>query len=108
MAKYNKKPGKFKFSNADGVKYSLSIRNIKKKELIRLKLGDCEGFCETPDFKKPKIVIQAGLCDYRTVEILVEELTHAFFFEKSEREVRKLAKIMTRALNELGYLRIKD
>ena len=86
-----------KFTNADGVEYEL----LWKKPHYKY---NAEGLCCSPETDDPKILIDPTLKNRRKMSVLIEEITHAFFWEKSEREVRKfsstLAKLIQKNIKE--------
>jgi len=86
-----------KFTNADGVEYEL----LWKKPHYTY---NAEGLCGSPQAENPQILIDPNLKDRRKMSVLIEEVTHAFFWEKSEREVRKfsstLSKLIQKNLNK--------
>lgn len=89
-----------KFTNADGVEYEL----LWKKPHYTY---NAEGLCSSPEVENPKILIDPKLKDRRKMSVLIEEVTHAFFWEKSEREVRKfsstLSKLIQKNLNKSHF-----
>lgn len=86
------------FINAEGIKYHLYLKKMKNYKA---------GECDSPECKKPKIIIDSKLGNKRSMNVLIEEMIHSFFFEKTEREVRRLATIITKILYKMGYRKIK-
>lgn len=82
-----------KFTNADGIEYEL----MWKKPHYTY---NAEGLCWAPDQEDPKIIIDPTLKPKRKMSVLIEEVTHAFFWEKSEKEVRKFSALLTRLINK--------
>ena len=93
-------PKKMKFKNADKVEYELLLRKPHKKH-------KADGLCDCPNSKKPKVWVSPHLGDKDLLDTLIHELTHAHFFDKKEREVRKFAANLTRFIYLLGWERSK-
>lgn len=84
------------FKNANGIKYEI-IWKCPAKSL------KASGLCDPPGEPKPKIWIDPNLDEKRLMEVIIEEVTHAFWFEKTEREVRKLAAVLKKLLYKNGF-----
>ena len=98
----------FIFRNADGIEYKVyygkpkfSYRKNGKTNTIRVM-----GVCDSPELKNPKIVIDDGLKEKAELATIIEELIHSHFFEKKEKEVRPLAKNLTKLLYKQGWRKI--
>lgn len=89
-----------KFKTARGIKYKLVWRAPAKSY-------NAAGLCDDPKSKKPEILIDPKLLDKRLLSVLIEELSHAFWFEKPEKEVRKFAAVLTRLIYQLGWRKTK-
>ena len=82
-----------KFTNADGVEYDL----IWKKPHYKYK---ADGLCSSPDTEKPTIEIDPTLKNRRKMSVLVEEVTHAFFWDIPEYKVRKFSALVARLIKK--------
>lgn len=74
-----------KFKNLEGVEYSISFLKPRFKGRF------VDGLCDSPETNKPKILIDPNLKTRRKLNVLIEEIFHAHFFEKTEREARKFS-----------------
>jgi hypothetical protein len=95
-----KKRKSYKFKTADNAKFELKFRAPHRKH-------NADGLCDDPKSKKPKIYIDPKLLPRRKLAVLIEEIFHAFFFEKTEREARKFAATLTKFIYTTGW-RLKD
>tara|TARA_R110000751_G_scaffold135286_1_gene238066 strand:- start:800 stop:1189 length:390 start_codon:yes stop_codon:yes gene_type:complete len=77
-----------KFRNSDGVEYEL----IWKKPHYTY---NADGLCYSPEMDNPKILVDPKLKKRRKLSTLIEEVTHAFFWDKSEKEVRKFSSVLS-------------
>ncbi len=75
-----------KFKNLEGVEYSV---RFLKPPLHKGKI--VEGLCDSPDHRKPQIFIDPNLKTRRKLNVLIEEMFHAHFYEKTEKEARKFS-----------------
>tara|TARA_Y100000004_G_scaffold162515_1_gene191325 strand:- start:641 stop:925 length:285 start_codon:yes stop_codon:yes gene_type:complete len=82
-----------KFKNADGVEYEL----LWKKPHYKY---NAEGLCCSPEVDDPKVLIDPTLKDRRKMSVLIEEITHAFFWDKSEKEVRKFSSTLAKLIHK--------
>ena len=89
----------FKFKTDLGAEYSVNRNKINTKI-------NAEGFCDSPDSKSPEIVIDPRLLPKREMSVTIEEFAHAFFWEKSEKKVRKFAAVLTKYLYSQGWRKI--
>jgi hypothetical protein len=62
-----------------------------------------EGLCDNPESKNPKIIIDPSLLPRRELAVTIEEFAHAFFFEKTEKKVRKFSATLTKYLYSQGW-----
>ena len=79
---------KIKFKNSDGIEYEL----LWKKPHHTY---NADGLCYSPELDNPKILVDPKLKKRRKLSTLIEEGTHAFFWDKSEREVRKFSSVLS-------------
>ena len=49
------------------------------------------GFCEDPHSEQPEIWVEDRLGKRRKLNVLIEEMCHAFFFDEPEYKVRKFS-----------------
>jgi hypothetical protein len=91
-----KKRKYYKFKTADNKKYTLKFRAPHKTH-------NADGLCDHPESKKPQIWIDPKLLPKRKLAVLIEEIFHAFFFEKTEREARKFAATLTKFIYTTGW-----
>ena len=81
------------FTNSDGVEYQL----IWKKPHYKYK---ADGLCSHPESEKPTIEIDPTLKDKRKMSVLIEEVTHAFFWDIPEYKVRKFYALVARLIKQ--------
>jgi hypothetical protein len=78
----------FTFKNAKDVKYEVAFRKPNKHHFG----PDCDGVCTNPRRSRP----------YRTDQTVlntsIHEFAHAFFWDKSERDVKRFADALSRFL----------
>ena len=86
----------FEFKTDKGVKYSVDKIKIPARD-------KAEGLCDCPDNDFPKILIEASLLPRREMAVTIEEFAHAFFWDKSEKNVRKFAATLTKYLYSQGW-----
>ena len=94
MPKKNTKS--FKFKTDKGVEYSVSKIKIPARD-------KAEGLCDSPENECPQIFIEASLLPRREMSVTIEEFAHAFFWDKSEKNVRKFAAVLTKYLYANGW-----
>ena len=82
-----------KFKNSDGIEYELLWKKPHHTH-------NADGLCYSPDIKNPKILVDPTLKKRRKLSTLIEEVTHAFFWDKSEREVRKFSSVLAGLINK--------
>ncbi len=96
----SKKPIKcFEFKTDKGKRYKVSKENIHIKE-------KAEGLCDSPEMKNPEIIIEADLLPRREMSVTIEEFAHAFFWDKSEKNVRKFSATLTKYLYSQGWRKV--
>tara|TARA_R110001583_G_scaffold6153_2_gene32004 strand:- start:571 stop:909 length:339 start_codon:yes stop_codon:yes gene_type:complete len=76
-----------KFKTSDGIEYEL----IWKKPHHTY---NADGLCYSPDSDKPRILVDPTLKERRKMSTLIEEVTHAFFWDKTEKQVRKFSSVL--------------
>lgn len=89
----------FKFKTDEGYQYC--VNKIKVDPKLK-----AEGLCDNPQSKFPKIVIDPELKPRREMAVTIEEFAHAFFFEKTEKKVRKFSSVLTRYLHSQGWRKV--
>jgi hypothetical protein len=92
---------KIHFKTPSGSNYSVFWRKPDKR------YGGVPGICFHPEDKDPRIYIEPRLLDRRRLAVLIEEITHAFFFEKNEKDARKFAATLTKLIYFDGWRRVK-
>lgn len=55
------------------------------------RLTDADGVCYNPHSKNPRIIIDNSLLTKRKLNVIIEEITHGFFFDLPEYKVRKFS-----------------
>lgn len=86
-----------KFKTPKGVEYELRLRSPLKKY-------QADGLCDDPKSKNPKIYIRPDLERKRMIEVVIHELAHACFWDKTERDITKFALLVTRILKKLDLI----
>jgi hypothetical protein len=62
------------------------------------------GLCENPHiYKKPRIWVDPKLTPRRRLAVLIEEVIHSFFWEKKEKDVRKISSLLATMALSLGF-----
>lgn len=84
------------FTNGDGIKYKVIWKAPHRN-------WNADGLCDSPESKKPQIWITPDLEEKRLLEVTIEEIFHAHFFEKSEKEARKFSANLRRILYKAGW-----
>ncbi len=69
----------------------IKYKNISEKEAA-------DGLCYDPHGKNARIIIDKRLGKKRKLNVLIEEITHAFFYELPEYKVRKFSAELGRVL----------
>ncbi len=87
---------KLTFKNTKGIEYQIVWKAPAKK-------WQANGLCDPPDSKSPEIWVDPDLDEKLFLEVLTEEMVHAHWFEKSEKEVRKFAANLRRVLIKCGF-----
>ena len=68
----------------DHIQIPLSFRSIRRNL-------EMEGFCIDPQHPQAEIVVDKRLGKRRTLNVLIEEVAHAFFYDQPEYKVRKFS-----------------
>lgn len=55
------------------------------------RLYDADGLCYNPYEKNPRIIIDHRLLTRRRLNVIIEEITHGFFWDLPEYKVRKFS-----------------
>ena len=91
--KKRSKPSNFTFKNSDGVEYEVLYRQPNTHHY-----GEADGTCADPDAEEPKIYINPYLTKRNELNTIIHEFTHAFFWDKPEKEVYKFANTLSKFL----------
>jgi len=86
----------FKFKTDKGIEYSVNKVKIPARD-------KAEGLCDSPGNERPQIFIETSLLPRREMSVTIEEFAHAFFWDKSEKNVRKFAAVLTKYLYANGW-----
>lgn len=70
--------------------------------------GDSDGYCEDPSYKKPRILIRAGIPPGDRLETIIHEALHALDPSKTEWWVTQSAKQIKNLLWKMGYRHVAD
>jgi hypothetical protein len=92
MRKGDKRPG-FTFKNSKGVEYEVLFYKPNKKIY-----NGAVGLCYDPNEDSPKIYIDPYQSDQAELNTAIHEFAHAFFWEKTEKEIKTFADTMSRFL----------
>ena len=83
----------FKFKTDEGYQYRVENSNLPEHA----------GLCYDPKSKNPLIIIDSTLLPRRELSVSIEEFAHAFFFEKTEKKVRKFSATLAKYLDSRGW-----
>jgi hypothetical protein len=86
----------YTFTNNQGVKYKMLMKRPHYSY-------HADGLCDPPDYRGPKIHIAPDLTPKREMAVMIEEMMHAFFWQISEKEVRRFCGTVTRILHQEGW-----
>jgi hypothetical protein len=89
----------FKFKTDEGYEYKINKFKIPSKL-------NAEGLCDDPESKNPQIVISPSLLPRREMSVSIEEIAHAFFWDKTEKKVRKFSATLTKYLYSQGWRKV--
>jgi hypothetical protein len=81
----------------------MKIKNFDNKEveIIYAKIPNkhrAEGLCDDPCSDFPKILVDKDLLPRRQLNVLIEEVFHAYFFDLPEWKARKFAANLGKAI----------
>ena len=99
----SKKNFSFKFRNVNNIRYEVYF--VKPNEAY---YGDIHGLCDDPEEKNAKIYINPYLTPKSELNTIIHELGHAFFWDKSEKEICKYANAVTAFLYRQGWRKNTD
>lgn len=89
----------FTFKNAAGIEYEVLYTKPNSHHY-----GDADGTCSPPDEENPRIHINPYLTKQSELNTVVHEFAHAFFWDKSEKEVYRFANAVSKFLyNRCGW-----
>lgn len=92
MRKGPKRPN-FTFKNTEGTEYEVLFYKPHGKHF-----DGAVGICQDPDDEHPKIYISPYQTDQSELNTSIHEFAHAFFWDKSEKEVYAFANALSRFL----------
>ena len=87
------KPTNFIFKNSNGVEYEVLYRQPNTHHY-----GDADGTCADPETDEPKIYINPYLTKRNELNTIIHEFGHAFFWDKTEKEIYKFANTLSKFL----------
>jgi hypothetical protein len=85
----SRKPNKLNKPKAPG--FYIETHNKQKIPIYFDILNDASGYCFNPDGPTPKIIISKNLLKRRKLNVLIEEIAHAFWYDAPEYKVRKFS-----------------
>lgn len=74
-----------KFKNLENIQYTIYFGKP------RFGNKNVDGLCDNPKLQKPHIIIDRDLKDRRKLNVLIEEMFHAHFFDMTEKSARKFS-----------------
>jgi len=89
----------YTFKNANGKEYRFYYRKPHKSQRAH-------GVCCPPDYDDPYIQVDGNLLPRKKLAVTIEEMAHAFFFDKPEWQVRPFAAKLTKLLYKAGWRQI--
>ena len=93
MPKKKKKKQNFTFKNTQGVEYEIFFKKPNSKYY-----QDTDGYCHDPKEKDPKIYINPYLTKQSELNTIINEMAHAFFWDKPEKDIFAYANAVSRML----------
>ena len=100
----DKKPT-FHFKNNEGVEYEILFRKPNKRHYGK----DCDGICNDPHEPSPKIQINPYLGKQSELNTAIHEIAHAYFWDKTEKEITLYANTVSRFLyNWCGWRKTRN
>tara|TARA_B100000287_G_scaffold435121_1_gene501936 strand:- start:2027 stop:2320 length:294 start_codon:yes stop_codon:yes gene_type:complete len=87
-AKKKKRKPDYLFTNGNDREFQFYFRKPHKNH-------NADGLCLNPDvYEDPKIYVDPHLPPKRKLQVVIEEVTHAFFWDKTEKDVRKFSQVL--------------
>ena len=88
----------FEFTNTKGVVYEVVFRKPHNA------YGEhVDGLCIDPEEDSPKIYINPYLTKKSELNTCIHEIAHAFFWDKSETDIRRFADVASNFLYQNGW-----
>ncbi|MEK6884392.1 MAG: hypothetical protein AABY22_32470 [Nanoarchaeota archaeon] len=88
--------------------YTLKLGKKKKSKKTYKKI-EADGTCDDPKSNLANICISSdlkmGKNNKRLLNVVIEELTHAFFWDQPEKKVRPFSTTLTKFLYKMGWRR---
>ena len=101
----NSKKDIFSFKNTKGAEYRIIFRKPNSASYGEA----CDGYCEDPKDKDPKIVISPYLTKQSELNTIVHEMAHAFFWDKPEADIFAFANSVSRMLyNHCNWRKLEN
>jgi|TARA_R100000781_G_scaffold90496_2_gene55948 KaiC/GvpD/RAD55 family RecA-like ATPase len=75
----------------DGIRVPIYFESIDNSEML-------DGVCYDPESTDRKIVVDKRLGKRRKLNVIIEEITHAFFYDQPEYKVRKYSAELGRVI----------
>jgi len=98
-----KKPT-FSFINCEGVEYEVLFRKPNKRWF-----DDADGICNDPHDLHPKIHISPYLTKQSELNTAIHEIAHAYFWDKTEKEIAAYSNTVSRFLyNWCGWRKTRN
>jgi Zn-dependent peptidase ImmA (M78 family) len=88
-----KKSNNFTFKNSKNVEYEVLYTKPNSHHY-----GEADGTCGPPEDDSPKIYINPYLTKRNELNTIIHEFTHAFFWDKTEKEVNKFGNTLSKFL----------
>jgi len=79
----------------------LETHNAQKIPVYFRKLTKASGYCFDPDGPDPRIIISTNLLKRRKLNVLIEEIAHAFWYDATEHKVRKFSAQLGKLIYQL-------
>lgn len=96
---YNKRNKQRSISKAQQLSIETYLKQIIPIHFSYIKNAD--GLCYNPNLKNSRILIGKRLLTRRRLNVLIEEVTHAFFWDLPEYKVRKFSAQLGRVIYSL-------
>jgi hypothetical protein len=90
---------KYSFKNHEKVEYNI--------DWVMPPTG-CYGICDSPETEHANIKIDPTLSKQKTINILIHEVLHAFFWQESETKVTKCANTLSRLIRQRMKEKFKE